>query len=203
MRRIGCALSLLLGVIGVIALTACQEMPMLGSRPPGYPQQERFSVDPPFERRDLFTRISPAYPDQVAKAFGGEFASLPRLGVLLVLVDNKERAYPIAVSRESVRLTLPDGRVLRPLEPSELIAWFEEAYGPTARVRGATLGEERWMNTNRGILRISLGSPKGMFTVFRFPRGVPSGTFSVEYALDLGAGEQVVVKQRPHLNLRP
>lgn len=203
MRRMRDVRNYLWGVISVISLTACVEMRVSASQTPGYPPQERFSFDPPFERGDLKTMISPASPEQVTRTFGTEFASLPRLGVLLVLVNNKGRPNPIAVSRQSIRLILPDGRVLKPLEPSELIAWFEEAYGSAARGRGAMLGEEARMNTEKGVLRVLIGDPQGAITVFRFPQGVLSGTFPVEYVLDLGAGEQVAVKQRPHLNLRP
>ena len=186
---------------------AGQAGPVQPAAKSGYPEQSDIFTDPPFRRPDLETFARPASPEQVMNAYGPEFASLPRLGVVLVLVGNR-RSAPFTVSRQSVRLTLPDGRVLKPLEPSEMAAWLQE-------VRGLELGKparevifgRHSASSNReyekGILTVPGGRDQGDIMNFRFPEGSRSGEFLVDYVLDLGADGQVPVKQKVQMNIKP
>jgi hypothetical protein len=171
----------------------------------GYPEQDRISFVSTFERPDLESRVDPASAEEVTGMFGREFASLPRLGVALILVNNKGRENPIVVSVQTVHLILPDGRVLKPLEVSEMIGWFDEVYGSTLGKASIEAILGRWSeDARKGILRISKGKNAGIAVVFHFPLGAASGTFPVEYVLDLGGGDQMPVKgQNIHLNVRP
>lgn len=180
----------------LLSLLGCQAMHS------GYPEQARFLTEPPFERSDIRSSIDPALPDEVTRMFGPKFASLSRLGVILILVENKSRENPILVSRSSVRLTLPDGQVLKPLEPSEMTAWLREIQGSTEDIF-ENLPKEYKMEYEKGLTRVFKGEPQGIVVVFRFPQGTPSGEFSVEYVLDLGTEGQIPVKQKVPLNLRP
>lgn len=193
-----------LAVIGVFSLPGCQDVPMWARQNSGYPQQEVIILGGPVERLDLSTQAAPASSEEVTSGMGTKFSSLPRLGVLLVMVTNKGREKPIATSRQSVRLTLPDGRILRPLEPSEMIAWYEEFYGSTSKDSAfLDVISKAALNTEKEFMKVSRGQSKGTVCIFRFPQGVPSGSFSVEYVLDLGGEEQLLVKQQPRLHLRP
>lgn len=178
-----------------LSLFGCQQYP-------GYPEQAHFLTQPPLERPDLHSNIAPAVAEEVNRVFGPRFASLPRLGVVLILVTNKNREHPILVFRDSVRLILPDGQALKPLEPSEITAWLRETYGPTDP-GFAQLPQEFKTEYEQGITKVFKAEAIAIALVFRFPQGVPSGEFPVEYVLDLGMEEQIPVKQMVPLNLRP
>ena len=165
----------------------------------GYPEQERFSTDPPVERPDLTTHISPAQPELV-NSLGSEFSSLHGLGVLLVLATNRTHETPVSIARESVRLKLPDGLTIKPLDPPEILKWLEEVYGPEVK---KPFGPDEKMGFENGRFQIPRGRPVGRLLIFRFPQGTKSGYFDVEYALDLGEGDPLLVKQKPRLNLAP
>jgi hypothetical protein len=199
LRRMVAIEVLLIFFLGLVACTTTY---------PGYPRQALISFEPPFEREDLETHVGPASPGEVAGLFGQEFASLPRLGVVLVLVKNKRRAEPIVVSRQTVRLTLPDGRVLKALGPSEIMSWFKEVYGSMLEKSPKNVIFGRYSNAEyetyeKGVLTISEGEARGAAMVFRFPEKVAPGRFTVEYVLDLGKDGQVPVKQTVDLNMRP
>ena len=196
----------------IAALVGCATGPMDATRQdsayPAYPQQANLITERPFERPDLETHTFPASPTQVRAAFGPEFASLPRLGVVLVLVTNRGRQTPITVSRNAVRLTLPDGQVLKALEPPEMVAWLQEAYGGALEkdARAAIFGHytaQQLSDNERGVFSAAKGRGMGDMYAFRFPKGIPSGQFAVQYVLDLGSDGQIAVTQKGPLNLRP
>jgi len=173
-----------------------------------YPEQESVFTERGFERPDLRTFVRPANPDQVADAWGPEFASLSGLGAILVLVINKEREPSITVSRRSIRLRLADGRVLSPLEPPEMIKWFDEVYGSATTRKASEVifghqSDDKRLSYEKGILSIPKGSARGTVLAFRFPQGVPSGDISVAYVLELGSDEQIPIEQTVRLNVRP
>ncbi len=173
-----------------------------------YPDQARVFTDPPFDRPDLRATVRPANPDEVKDAWGLDFASLPQLGAVLILAVNKTRETPITVSRQSVRLTLPDAQVLKPLEPSEMVEWLGETYGAASgkTARDAVFGhqaDESRLEYEKGVLAVSRGKPRGTVLSFRFPAGITSGEFPVTYTLDLGADGQLPVRQTVSLNLQP
>ena len=200
--------ALLLAAAVSAALCGCAGIQSPFTSYPPYPEQAKVFTEPPFVRPGVETFVRPASPANVTTAYGPEFASLSGLGAVLVLVANTGRDTPVRVERRTVRLTLPDGSVLRPLEPSEMEAWLQQMHGPSLRTSAKAAISGRHSQAvieleAKGLLSAPRGKGEGIIVSFRFPQGARSGTFVVDYLLNLGSGEPVAVTQRVALNLRP
>ena len=175
------------------------------SRYPGYPEQTRFFPAGIQRHKGLYSDVRPASPQQVTHWLGPAFASLPRLGVVLIGVDNHSRETPIVLSRHSVQLELADDQMLKPLGPAEIVAWLAESYPAEAKQLEDRIQQSEEMRNELEFTRIHKGPiGRGMFVVFRFPQGIPSGWFFLKYTLEAGPGERLVVDTHSvELNIRP
>jgi len=164
----------------------------------GYPEQVHILMaKEDFEQSGVNSHLGLASPAEVSKWFGDDFASLPGLGVVLVLITNVGHHDPVILDRHSATLVLPDGSRIRPLDPSQMTAWLQDVKGFAKQAP-----TENWPDYESGITKVAKGERSGSVLVFRFPKGTPSGVFQVEYVLDLGAEGTAHVKQHIPLNLR-
>ena len=178
-------------------LLACQ------TTVPGYPQQAGFlPADEDFAASGIESHLGNASPEEVSHWFGDDFASLPALGVVLVLMTNSGHEDPVLMDRHLVSLNLSDGSQIKPLFTSDMTAWLREIAGLTAEDPFKKWPAASREEYEKGMTKIEKGQRKGDILVFRLPRGTSSGSFLVEYTLDLGSDGQKTVKQHIPLNLR-